>query len=175
MRSKERCACGLPLHYTNKETEAQVKKMVAELGEFMPVHVGTDKYMVQRHGGIGRHAWFRAMCPQGRTGSSPVCGIISEANMTEDKLEAICGMPVDRSRFAKLNLPEVPPWEPGPGWQQAECQHCHEPCWIGPKQQEKVKESVLPVMCIICIALIGKAWKEKGEEVVLDTHRLSDE
>jgi hypothetical protein len=50
MRATERCACGLPLHYTDKGVEAQVKKMVAELGEWMPVQVGgTERYMVQRH------------------------------------------------------------------------------------------------------------------------------
>jgi hypothetical protein len=45
----KRCACGLPLHYTNKETEAQITKLSDELGEWMPVQVGHERYMVQRH------------------------------------------------------------------------------------------------------------------------------
>lgn len=50
MRAKGvRCACGLPLHYTDKEMEAQVTKLSEELGEYQPVQVGHEKYLVQRH------------------------------------------------------------------------------------------------------------------------------
>lgn len=45
----KRCACGLPLHYTSPEIQAQVQKQVDELGEWMPVQVGHERYMVQRH------------------------------------------------------------------------------------------------------------------------------
>lgn len=46
---KKRCACGLPLHYTDPSVEEMVSKQVAELGEYIPVTVGTERYMVQRH------------------------------------------------------------------------------------------------------------------------------
>ena len=50
MRTKtQRCACGLPLHYTDPQKQAEVQKLVDELGEWMPVHVGNDRYLVQRH------------------------------------------------------------------------------------------------------------------------------
>ena len=45
----QRCACGLPLHYRDKQKQAEVQALVDELGEWMPVHVGIDRYMVQRH------------------------------------------------------------------------------------------------------------------------------
>lgn len=44
-----RCACGLPLHYINKTKQAEIQSLVDELGEWMPVHVGNEKYLVQRH------------------------------------------------------------------------------------------------------------------------------
>lgn len=50
MRTKKvYCACGLPLHYRDKAIEAKITKMSEELGEYMPVTVGEDRYMVQRH------------------------------------------------------------------------------------------------------------------------------
>lgn len=45
----KRCACGLPLHYTDKNLEAEIIKLTDELGEWMPLHLGNDKYLVQRH------------------------------------------------------------------------------------------------------------------------------
>ena len=50
MRTKvQRCACGLPLHYSDKTKQAEVQKIVDELGEWVPVHLGNDKYLAQRH------------------------------------------------------------------------------------------------------------------------------
>lgn len=49
MRTKNRCACGLPLHYKTKEQEEATQKKIAEHGEFIPVHFGQDNYLVQRH------------------------------------------------------------------------------------------------------------------------------
>ena len=50
MRSKlPRCACGMPLHYSNKQLEAEVTKTVQELGERISIHVGNEKYSAQRH------------------------------------------------------------------------------------------------------------------------------
>lgn len=49
MRNTPRCACGLPLHYTNKEKQTEVQAQVDELGEWMPVHIGNDRYLIQRH------------------------------------------------------------------------------------------------------------------------------
>ena len=45
----KRCACGLPLHYSDKALQAQTQALVDELGEWMPVHVGNDRYLAQRH------------------------------------------------------------------------------------------------------------------------------
>lgn len=45
----KRCACGLPLHYRDKNKESEVQALVDELGEWMPVSVGLDRYLVQRH------------------------------------------------------------------------------------------------------------------------------
>lgn len=49
MRTNKRCACGLPLHYTDKAMEAKVTEQSLELGEWMPVQVGHMHYLVQRH------------------------------------------------------------------------------------------------------------------------------
>ena len=50
MRNKiKRCACGLPLHYRDKQKEEEITKLSDELGEWMPVHFGNEKYLVQRH------------------------------------------------------------------------------------------------------------------------------
>ena len=50
MRTKvQRCACGLPLHYSDKNKQAEVQKIIDELGEWVPVHLGNDKYLAQRH------------------------------------------------------------------------------------------------------------------------------
>ena len=45
----KRCACGLPLHYSDKAKEVEITKLSDELGEWMPVQVGHERYMVQRH------------------------------------------------------------------------------------------------------------------------------
>ena len=49
MRTKERCACGLPLHYKSPEEKKEASDAIASLGEFIPVHFGSDRYLVQRH------------------------------------------------------------------------------------------------------------------------------
>lgn len=49
MRTNQRCACGLPLHYSDPAIQAQVQALVDELGEWVPVHLGNDKYLAQRH------------------------------------------------------------------------------------------------------------------------------
>jgi len=45
----KRCACGLPLHYRDKNKEAEITKLSAELGEWMPFSIGVERYLVQRH------------------------------------------------------------------------------------------------------------------------------
>lgn len=45
----EKCFCGRPLHYTNKEAETFVRKMIAERGEFIGVQVGSRVFNVPRH------------------------------------------------------------------------------------------------------------------------------
>ena len=45
----QRCACGLPLHYSDKSKQAEIQATIDELGEWMPVHIGNDKYLAQRH------------------------------------------------------------------------------------------------------------------------------
>lgn len=45
----KRCACGLPLHYRDKTKEAEIQADVEKLGEWIPVSVGHDRYLVQRH------------------------------------------------------------------------------------------------------------------------------
>lgn len=45
----KRCACGLPLHYRDKSKEAEIQADVEKLGEWIPVSVGHDRYLVQRH------------------------------------------------------------------------------------------------------------------------------
>lgn len=50
MRTGKRCACGLPLHYSDKAMEDKITQISSELGEYQPVQVGTDEhYLVQRH------------------------------------------------------------------------------------------------------------------------------
>jgi hypothetical protein len=50
MRTKiKRCACGLPLHYRDKERESQIQAEIEKHGEWMPVSVGLERYLVQRH------------------------------------------------------------------------------------------------------------------------------
>lgn len=49
MRTKTRCACGLPLHYRTKADQDRVQAEIEELGEWMPIHIGNDRYLVQRH------------------------------------------------------------------------------------------------------------------------------
>lgn len=44
-----RCACGEPLHYSNAETEAQIARLTAELGEYVTVALLDGRYRVQRH------------------------------------------------------------------------------------------------------------------------------
>lgn len=44
------CACGLPLHYTNKEFQAEMQELSDKLGEFVTIKVLTKgTWKVQRH------------------------------------------------------------------------------------------------------------------------------
>ena len=43
------CACGQALHYLDKNMQNKVQELVDELGEFIPVSVGSRTFMVQRH------------------------------------------------------------------------------------------------------------------------------
>jgi hypothetical protein len=43
------CHCGQPLHYTDKELEAQVRHIVERFGEYIPIQVEDHTYLVQRH------------------------------------------------------------------------------------------------------------------------------
>lgn len=45
----ERCHCGLPLHYTDPVIEAQVRALVAQLGEFVTIETPEGRWRVQRH------------------------------------------------------------------------------------------------------------------------------
>lgn len=46
----ELCHCGQPLHYTDPEVEREVRRMVADLGEFTTITVeGLGSWRVQRH------------------------------------------------------------------------------------------------------------------------------
>lgn len=49
--SDELCHCGQPLHYTDKEIEATMNKMVAEKGRYIAVtsHIDMRTYKVDRH------------------------------------------------------------------------------------------------------------------------------
>lgn len=47
--STETCPCGEPLHYTEAGTEAIVRNMVAELGEFVLIRIPDGNYLVSRH------------------------------------------------------------------------------------------------------------------------------
>ena len=44
-----KCACGLPLHYTDEKIEAAVNQLVAQLGEYITVTAEDKSYSVQRH------------------------------------------------------------------------------------------------------------------------------
>ncbi len=46
---KIRCACGLPLHYTDAVKEQEITKDCESLGEWMPYHIMNEEYLVQRH------------------------------------------------------------------------------------------------------------------------------
>lgn len=44
------CPCGRELHYSNPETERQVRQLVARLGRYQKITVaGLGTYMVDRH------------------------------------------------------------------------------------------------------------------------------
>jgi len=43
------CHCGKPLHYTDKELEAQLRHIVERFGEYITVEQDGKKYAVQRH------------------------------------------------------------------------------------------------------------------------------
>lgn len=43
------CACGKPLHYTDKTLQDQIEMMVAMLGECIEVEVSGKRYKVPRH------------------------------------------------------------------------------------------------------------------------------
>jgi len=43
------CACGKPLHYTNKKIEAQVRELVAQHGPNIPVKIEGRTYLIPRH------------------------------------------------------------------------------------------------------------------------------
>ncbi len=49
LEARMNCHCGLPLHYTDKELEAQVRHIVERFGEYITVEAGGHKYLVQRH------------------------------------------------------------------------------------------------------------------------------
>lgn len=46
------CACGLPLHYTDKKTKKHIEALVSKVGEFIKVKLpesGGRTFLVQRH------------------------------------------------------------------------------------------------------------------------------
>lgn len=43
------CHCGRPLHYTNKDIEAFVDRMVTQLGEFIEIVCENKTYKISRH------------------------------------------------------------------------------------------------------------------------------
>ncbi len=43
------CWCGRPLHYQDKELEAQMRHIVERFGEYITVDANGRKYLVQRH------------------------------------------------------------------------------------------------------------------------------
>ena len=45
----EMCHCGKPLHYTNLQSEAYVRRMIARCGETVVVNAGGRKWKVPRH------------------------------------------------------------------------------------------------------------------------------
>ena len=45
----DKCWCGRPLHYEDKEFEKQVREVVARFGEYITVEENGRKYQVQRH------------------------------------------------------------------------------------------------------------------------------
>jgi hypothetical protein len=45
----EKCYCGLPLHYQDKNIEAEMIKLVKEEGSHVPVVAGGHTFMVPRH------------------------------------------------------------------------------------------------------------------------------
>jgi hypothetical protein len=44
-----KCHCGQPLHYTDDALRADMEKLTADLGEYLPVTVGKRTWRVQRH------------------------------------------------------------------------------------------------------------------------------
>jgi hypothetical protein len=45
----ERCHCGLPLHYSDPETERLVRRLIAERGEMLTITVEGRSWLVPRH------------------------------------------------------------------------------------------------------------------------------
>jgi hypothetical protein len=43
------CACGKPLHYESKATQAMVEKLIVDLGEEIRVVFGNRTWLVPRH------------------------------------------------------------------------------------------------------------------------------
>jgi hypothetical protein len=44
-----KCACGKPLHYKDPAQRKKVEALVKELGENIPVNVGSRTWLVPRH------------------------------------------------------------------------------------------------------------------------------
>ncbi len=58
------CACGRPLHYNDPNAQAQVQRLVDQLGEYTTITVpGIGSYKVQRHY-IGLHGVVAAELPK---------------------------------------------------------------------------------------------------------------
>jgi len=47
--SDHRCACGQPLHYRNPRIQAEVQRLVDELGELTRVRTPDGEWLVPRH------------------------------------------------------------------------------------------------------------------------------
>lgn len=72
----------------------------------------------------------------------------------------LVGAPVNLNAQERLGLASC---EPPPGSIQVDCDSCHEPMWLGPKQQEK-RASVDHSKCL-CFMCGAKAVRAGGCEV----------
>lgn len=83
------------------------------------------------------------------------------SNDVSEKSCILAGIPVARSLQPKA----LPPYEPRPGSIQFPCETCSMLLWLGPKQQEKYKDTTCIVLCPLCCKELAKVGLINTERI----------